>query len=241
MSKEAPKLLGNFENHPPLEIPTDAGGEKTITIFDLISELESIRGADFPRTIIIAIVTGHTGSKNDPQEEHVLEGLNEINQQFISDQILSIGDSYYDALSIAYYDPSRISKEGWYTGNSPYCTLYPAPGFVEGAFDANNSSGGYSRRELIAYFLKNNYADRVIILPRIRYMGGLLDSEMFSLFSLLIPENDNDPDNPGLLEDTKGILPGTSIFDLPELEDQTLREVGIPVFSLKNSEVTAIK
>ncbi len=214
----------------------DPAVEKTTSLFELITLLESIKGKDFPRTVFIGVFSYSTDEKYFPQRRVVEGTLKNLRKVVSGDPgTFPYGDPYYDVFGVSYWDPDAydeniIQGAKVYMGESPYHTLYPAPALVEGAFNKDYSTA-HDRAALVRFVLDGDYADRVIVLPRIRYKGGTLEPEMVFMMQKLIPERDED-----LLDEHDGILPGDSILDLPTIPDDELIKVGVPVYRYEESK-----
>lgn len=179
-----------FEKEP------EPASERTIDLFQLTKLLERQKREKAGRRTIFLWLNVPKARRHDvPGGRQYRYAINSL-----AKTRLKSATDYYDLIGVTQ------RKEGY-----PSLFLYPTPPFLESLFGLDHS--GVAVSELIAFFLSGGYADRVVILPRVRYFGGWVVTE-FAALELYMRNRFGK--------------------DLPIIPTTVYRKYGVPVFTKRN-------
>lgn len=138
----------------------DPAVEKGITLFELTQLLEKQRVRKKPnRAVVLGLVPE---DQNLPEEDVFWTTMSFIGTRLIGEI------HYYDYLALYSY-PKHLPDHVTHP-------VYPLPPFLERTFNIPHP-GPIKVFDLAAFFLREGYADRVILLPRIRVRGLMLEDD----------------------------------------------------------------
>jgi len=168
----------------------DAAGEKTIDLFNFIRLLEHLRVKGKRATMIFGLLT--SWQREPPTRREYKNEIGCLEEKIDGET--------------GFYDYLAVTVDGEI---SPDETLYPFPPFLKGLFDRT----GAKVEEMIEYMLDGGYAKRVIVLPRVRHGGGMLENEFWKLQAFL-----------------RRALDLNHSSELASVSCELLEELGVPVF-----------
>jgi hypothetical protein len=169
--------------------------ESTITLYELIRLLESSMNLGSPCTVIIGLFTEEVYCDFHPIHKDFLRAIPLLNQRVVG--------------RIHNYDIISFGKDGIVSFEN---SLYPLPAILEHGYGYEYFSH-ISIKEFIRFLLNSGYADRVIILPRVRFRQGEMSTEFEWLYKFITRE-----------------FKLSDLVEIQQVSDAEFSELGIPVF-----------